>query len=73
MKVQTRSPCERTVDEKRERKKEKNRSDTPIVAPVKIVIFFYRKEGIRVEREEKKSMLIFLFDLDSTFHPKMRG
>lgn len=59
---------------KREReKKEKNRSDMPIVAPVKIVIFFYRKEGIRVEREEKKSMLIFLFDLDSTFHPKVRG
>lgn len=59
MKVQTRSPCERTVDEKRERKKEKNRSDTPIVAPVKIVIFFYRKEGIRVEREEKKACLSF--------------
>lgn len=45
---------------KREReKKEKNRSDTPIVAPVKIVIFFYRKEGIRVEREEKKACLSF--------------
>lgn len=46
---------------KREReKKEKNRSDTPIVAPVKIVIFFYRKEGIRVEREEKKHAYLSL-------------
>ena len=76
MKVQTRSPCERTVDEKREKKKKEEEKEESIwyadrCSNVKIVIFFYGKEGIRVEK--KKSMLIFLSDLHSTFYPKVRG
>lgn len=48
MKVQTRSPCERTVDGEK-----KNRSDTPIVVPVKIVIFIAKKGYVSREKKKK--------------------
>lgn len=62
--------CERTVDGEK-----KNRSDTPIVVPVKIVIFIsQRRDTCRErEREEKKSIFVVLLDFVQKRVEKIRN